>query len=99
MNNDINVYPEIIRISTRKRKRKRSTHLKKKMKKFTLSHGEKIISDNIYCLCKGPETNKILGCSKESCKSWKHYSCIGFNSSQVKRVKIWYCCHECGINK
>lgn len=52
--------------------------------------------DELYCLCEGPESGKMIMCDSKTCKrTWFHYKCVNIKRAPQKK---WYCpeCMEAG---
>lgn len=49
-----------------------------------------VASNEMYCLCKGPERGKMIACDSDSCDiKWFHFSCVGLK--KTPRCKTWFC--------
>ena len=62
-----------------------------------LDYGEKIHSDDVFCICRRGESGKMIECDSPQCEiGWYHYSCIqlqdDFESDQ------WFC-PQCEKNR
>ncbi|KAH7958673.1 hypothetical protein HPB49_004137 [Dermacentor silvarum] len=50
-------------------------------------------TDVLYCVCRKPESGKMIRCDSGSCKfKWFHFDCV--NLQRAPRAKKWYCA-EC----
>lgn len=58
---------------------------------------EPVISqDNVWCLCKGAESGRMIACDNQDCSiEWFHYACVGIKRKPKGR---WYC-PECNMKQ
>jgi hypothetical protein len=44
---------------------------------------------NEWCICRKAGTNSMIQC--DECSNWYHFTCVGVNSKEVKKMKEYKC--------
>jgi hypothetical protein len=68
----------------------------KKKNKTINEYDEQLVQQQVYCTCKKPKADDLIGCDSDTCKvEWFHIECVGLKEVPTGQ---WFC-DECKQEK